>query len=217
LEKRSLLLLADANLPSLTSIVAGEVIRGSWWGHSAGQRIFEISELLDQDSDILSLKLVGSKVTFVHRRLWPEVISVACAREPWQLSVLSDPAVKLLDLIDREGDIRVDQIADWPFSAKEELPGRVAREIEANILAFSESVHTERGAHAKRLTRWERWARGTRFDFATRPPSEEARGTLEQYVAELNQRFGANAYLPWKARQPGRKKTRDAVVATRRA
>lgn len=64
-------------VPSIAEAVAGEPIRGSWWGHPAGRAIFAALEQLDDADDVRCFKLVGGKITFVHRRLWPALVALA--------------------------------------------------------------------------------------------------------------------------------------------
>ena len=58
-------------VPSLAETIAGEPIRGSWWGHPKGAEIFACSRALRNSEDILTCRLIDRKVTYVHRRLWP--------------------------------------------------------------------------------------------------------------------------------------------------
>jgi hypothetical protein len=72
---------ARGRVPNLAELVAGERIRGSWWGHAKGQEIFRaINDVVDS-GDVLPCRLVDGKVTFVHRRLWPALVRLA-ARLP---------------------------------------------------------------------------------------------------------------------------------------
>jgi hypothetical protein len=68
---------ARGPVPSLAEAIAGGPIRGSWWGHPKGQEIFRVSEAIGDSPDVLLCKLVGGKVTFVHRRLWPALVRLA--------------------------------------------------------------------------------------------------------------------------------------------
>ena len=61
---------AKGSVPNLAEAVAGEPIRGSWWGHPKGQEIFQALNAVDASPDVLTFRLVDGKVTFVHRRLW---------------------------------------------------------------------------------------------------------------------------------------------------
>jgi hypothetical protein len=53
-----------------------ERLRRSWWSHSKGKEIFRALDALPEDQ-VVSTKLVGGKVTLIHRRLWPELLAVA--------------------------------------------------------------------------------------------------------------------------------------------
>src|SRR5687767_5897748 len=103
LESHGLLLLSDNRRPALAQLVAGEAIRGSWWGHPEGKRIFALAGALGDHRDALVIKLVDGKLTFVHRRLWSAILAVAGAREAWQTRGLSSPARRLLARLDAEG------------------------------------------------------------------------------------------------------------------
>ena len=67
---------ARGPVPSLAEAVAGERIRGSWWGHPKGQEIFLAAVAVCDCPDVLVCKLVDGKVTYVHRRLWPALVKL---------------------------------------------------------------------------------------------------------------------------------------------
>jgi hypothetical protein len=68
---------AKGPVPRLAEVIAGEPIKGSWWAHAKGRRIFAIFREIGESPDVLTCRLVNSKVTFVHRRLWPALVRVA--------------------------------------------------------------------------------------------------------------------------------------------
>jgi hypothetical protein len=68
---------ARGPLPNVAELVAGEPIRGSWWGHPAGTAIFNALNDLADSPDVVRTRLVGGKVTLIHRRLWPALVRVA--------------------------------------------------------------------------------------------------------------------------------------------
>jgi hypothetical protein len=72
---------ARGRVPNLAEFVAGAPIRGSWWGHAKGKEIFRAANAVVDSGEVLVCRLVGGKVTFVHRRLWPALIRLA-ARLP---------------------------------------------------------------------------------------------------------------------------------------
>ena len=63
--------------PNLADAVAGERIHGSWWGHEKGRAIFQSTRTLRDCDQILVCRLVGGKITYVHRRLWPAIARLA--------------------------------------------------------------------------------------------------------------------------------------------
>ncbi|MGZ5957160.1 MAG: hypothetical protein ACXWLI_01965 [Myxococcaceae bacterium] len=177
-EQLGLLFLHDARRPSLTALVAGEAIRGSWWGHPAGRRIFQVAGALEDRGDMLFVPLLSAKVTLVHRRLWPELVSVGESRAPWQLDPLPKRALELLDEVERAGRVR----ASGPSS----------KALARALLVHSEQVHTKGGSHATELVSW-RVVRETRA-ISSRVEPERARASLEASAAGL----GALLALPWK-------------------
>ena len=68
---------ARGPLPSVAALVAGGPIRGSWWAHPNSHEIYAVVNGLADSPDVLRMRLVGGKVTLVHRRLWPALVRVA--------------------------------------------------------------------------------------------------------------------------------------------
>jgi len=77
---------ARGPVPRMAEVIAGEPIKGSWWSHSMGRQIFAIFQQLEDSPDILVCRLIGGKVTFIHRRLWPALVRLADRFEPAQLA-----------------------------------------------------------------------------------------------------------------------------------
>jgi hypothetical protein len=186
LARHGLLLLSDAALPSVTGLVAGAPVRGSWWGHPQGRAMFAAATEVAEHRDVTAVKLVNGKVTFVHRRLWPALLAVGASREPWQMDGLSAPARRLLERTSREGTLRTDETP---------APKDAARELESRLLVHADQVHTERGAHARILESWTTWAGRNRV--RGRPPTPaRARALLEAALRDLGPP-GVRASLPW--------------------
>jgi hypothetical protein len=195
LKKNGLLLESDSKLPSVSRIVAGESIKGSWWGHPRSHEIYAVAKRLSNHPDVVVTKLISGKVTYLHRRLWPPLFAVAVAREPWQLDGLSNTSRLLLDLVSSKGQLRTDRV-ELPGSVSASMLGNGVRDLEKRILVHSEDVHTKTGAHAKLLQSWRRWA--TRVRLSTKKvPTETAKRRLEEALQVLNSRFKARAKLPW--------------------
>jgi hypothetical protein len=184
LKKYGLLLLNDPALPNLCLLVGGERVRGSWWAHPRAQEIFQVYDALEDHPDVLILKLISGKVTYIHRTLWPQIVAVGRAREVWQMRGLSPAARKLLAAVDKA-----------PVE-----PGRekaaAARELDARMLVFSAQFHSESGAHVRRLESWDHWSNRTHFSLDSTTPAS-ARKALEERTANLNREFAGRGRLPW--------------------
>jgi hypothetical protein len=175
LERYGLLLVQDPALPSVATLVAGERISGSWWGHPAGKRIFAVLSELEVRNDLVWSRLIARKVTLVHARLVPALIGVGRSRAPWQLDGLSIEAKKLLDDVDARGSVRA--------------TGKPAKELELRLLASGRTVHTDSGHHATELLSWAELSR-------TRRALTQAQGQelLERAAAGLGNPV---PQLPW--------------------
>ena len=191
LHEFGLLLLTDASLPSVSRLVADAPVRGSWWSHESGQQIFAVSEMLEDHPDILILKLVSEKVTFVHRDLWGHIYSIGVAREDWQLRNLTPAAKQLLEALDTEGCLQTNKLKDFGPNS-----GNAARELERRLLLHANQVHTESGAHAKVIETWPTWAKRAGFKTRAKSPTA-AKRFLEKRLADINAKFSGKGRLPW--------------------
>lgn len=77
---------AQGSAPRLTDAIAGEPVKGSWWGHPKGKQIFSVLDALNDSSDILVCRLLQNKLTMVHRRLWPALAALAPELPPAALA-----------------------------------------------------------------------------------------------------------------------------------
>lgn len=77
-------------VPSLAETVAGESIRGSWWGHPKGHEIFSLSRAIRDWREVLVCRVVSGKVTYVHRRLWPALVRLAARLDGDRLAALHE-------------------------------------------------------------------------------------------------------------------------------
>jgi hypothetical protein len=59
---------------SLAEEIAGERIRGSWWGHPRSHEIFRALSEVQDALDVLTCRFLEGKRTFVHKRLWPALL-----------------------------------------------------------------------------------------------------------------------------------------------
>jgi hypothetical protein len=175
------LLQHDKALPSLSMIVAGEPVRGSWWAHPKAHTMYALLNTITAHPDVLVIKLVLGKVTFIHRRLWPAVLAIACAHESWQFAGLSDQARALYELVELQGVLRA--------------TGAHAKELERRLLVQSAQVHTESGHHELQLTQWALWAE--QVNCARALTAQAGRLQLASAVQAIGGTYGI---LPWEAK-----------------
>jgi len=181
LEGPGLLYMHDARKPSLTALVAGAPIKGSWWGHPAGKRIFQVASALEDGGQVLFVPLLSAKVTLVHRRLWPALVSVGESRAPWQMDALTPRARDLLAKVGQTGRVRA--------------TGPSSKALARALLVHAEQVHTAGGSHATELVSWPavREAR----EIAERLDEDTGRRALEEAAAAMD----AALALPWARRR----------------
>jgi hypothetical protein len=181
LDRHGMLPAHDPVIPSLTNLVAGRPIRGSWWGDPAGRQIYLVMNSLADE--VAWPKLLDGKVTLVHRRLWPALAAVGEQRAPWQTDGLGEVEQAALKVVEAKGEISSDDLG-VPAGTK---PGKVVNELEKRLLVISEHERSEGGHHARMVRTWAHWLPGDR------PPVDEAIGQLEAAAESL----GAKHWLPW--------------------
>jgi hypothetical protein len=184
LDDAGLLLQHDAKWPSVSTIVAGQPVRGSWWGHPAGHAIFDVLQAVGDD--VLGAKLLAGKQTLVHRRLWPALAGVGRARQPWQVRGLAADAADVLALVDTEGEIDSDDIE---LTADCRKLSAIVTDLERRLLLLAEPRHTDSGKHVRVLRSW--------AHLPGRPSSSaKGRAALEAAVERLAGP-DARTLLPW--------------------
>jgi len=190
-----------SKLPSVSTIITGSPLHSSWWSHPLAHAIFQVNGELEDHRDVLVTKLIAGKVTFVHKRLWAEILAIGTARERWQTDALSGSALALLKMIESTGSLQTDQLSlrgsgKGSTSLK---PGDTARELERKLLVHAAEIHTDSGAHAKLLESWEHWARRISFT-STFISVDDAKKKMEARLVRLNEQYNATARLPWMKR-----------------
>ena len=181
LKKHGLILESDRNFPNVVMLITCEIPHGSWWKHPRGHEIYAALEALANHPDVLFTKLLSGKVTLVHRRLWPHILTIGTSRESWQTDGLIAPARKLLREVEAEGVMLA--------------TGKTPGELDRRLLVHASQVHTETGIHRKQLETWKRWRR--RAFPGKKMSLERAKLELEKTVASLNDVYGARVRLPW--------------------
>jgi hypothetical protein len=82
------------SVPSLVEAIAGEAIRGTWWGHPKGRAIFRATRVVRDSADVLVCRLLGGKITYIHRRLWPALVRLADEIGPPRLDAIREQHTK---------------------------------------------------------------------------------------------------------------------------
>lgn len=179
LTRAGLLLQQDKHALNVVTLVTGETLRTSWWSHPKAQVIFAVLSRLDEHPDVLLTKLL-SKVTLVHRSLWPALLAVATGDEPWQMDGLSEKARSLLASIHE---------VKHPIRSS----GPAVKELESRLLAHAQEIHTESGKHEIVLQPWSMWAKEARVK-----PLRSV-SAAKQQLEEAAQAIGAAvSALPWR-------------------
>ena len=115
---------ARGPVPSLAEMIAGEAIRGSWWGHPKAKSIFVCSRAMRNSNDVLTCRLFEGKVTYVHRRLWP-----ALARLSGRFASARLAAIK--EVHTAKGTHRIETVAFLEWVPSEEIRKGKELSIEA--------------------------------------------------------------------------------------
>jgi hypothetical protein len=77
---------AKGTVPRLTEAIVGEDIEGNWWTHPKSHHIYSILGAVTDSDQVLVCRLIGGKITLVHRRLWPLLVRLAKHFAPEQLA-----------------------------------------------------------------------------------------------------------------------------------
>lgn len=184
LAQYGLLLKQDKSIPNVVGIITGESLSMSWWSHPKSHLIFSVLAKLADEPQVLFAKLLDRKDTLVHSSLWPALLAVGSAREPWQLKGLSPAAAELLGRIDR-GRLEI------------RSTGAVAKELQIRLLASAHEVHTESGRHEWVLESWDSWSGRVRCKALG--CGADGRERLEHAATRLGAPLKS---LPWRKRSP---------------
>lgn len=172
---------------SLAEAVIGGPVSGEGWRHHAkGNLIFRLGKALRASPEVVALRLWEGKLTFVDRRLWPEVYRVAMepTRRRGALQGLSPGARALLERVECAGEVRLPQ---------QELQ-KERETLEARLLVHSSDVLVE-GRYWASLESWRQWAsEGTKAIASTMTYAEALRA--------LAAPSGTTPAGPWVAAEP---------------
>lgn len=140
--------------------------------------------------DVVAVRLINRKITYIDRQLWNPLISVGNERAPWQLEPLSRAASALFKRVTRTGSYVTTESRDIKAA------GKAAAELERVLLITGREVHTETGAHAKLLQSWDYWCESRAFPLIAMPPAQ-ARTILETAAKRLLPTTSVRIRLPW--------------------
>ena len=197
LRQYGLLLEHDKELPSVTCIVAGEPIAGSWWGHPLGHQIYALIGEFERGCGKLSAKIVDGKVTYVHERLWPAFLGVAQADVSERLAKFARPAVELYACVERYGPLRADsEHVSGTLAGTPREQTKTIRALEGQLLVHSDSLHTESGTHVKVLRTWTQWCTEHSVPVAALVP-DSARRELDAALSALCKGTARKPKVPW--------------------
>ncbi len=207
IERHGLLLESDPKWPSLVALVVGAPVKGSWWSHPRGREIFAVSNAVADSGEAELVKLLAGKLTWVHRRLWPELHAVGSERAAWQTLDLPVAAARILEAVADRGRVRADDPTLVRLSeTKDELRAAIAA-VERRLLVHVTSEHTEHGRHERVLESWDRWADRVKLRRHEDDPAK-ARARLEAAAEALA--AGAAAAMPWPVASPPDRRARGA-------
>jgi hypothetical protein len=203
LRRRGLLLVHDSAFPSLTRLTIGQPIRGSWWAHPLSNDVYMVSPRLQHcgegchdQAGIRKGNLPASAV----------VATAGCDRNFARTVAtrrFAGSASAILAEVDRLESIRMDLFSS---SRPRKEIGEDALSLARRLLVYADDVHTESGAHVRRLESWPSWARRHELALESLPSADEARRELERIVDTSNAECSSEGFLPW------RKKGRTRIV-----
>ena len=192
-EAEGLLLVHDQRLPSVTALIAGEPVLGSWSSHPLANVIYNALGALDDRFALC--KLIAGKLTLVAPRLWPDLAAVGESKRDWQLDRLSPAEVGLLDRVESSS---VPVVLDQPEMRSPR------RRLEKRLLAAGHEVHTDAGHHLRALLAWTVWTEEHGVADRSLPNPETAMVRFEQIARHWDP---ARPLLPW----PAPRQTCDAA------
>lgn len=193
LKRHGLLLISDPNIPSVVSLVTGEKVKGSWWGHPKGNLIYNLLQEIEDSPDLISVKFFNKKLTLIERIHWNALYRMAIERDDWQLKKLTKEHLDLLSLIDRKKKLSAE---DEIFKIGPSEVGKLASKLEERLLIFSESVHTDSGKHVRMLYTWPQVIKEKKH-VVEKLSLDEAAQYFEEIAGQIEKESGFCPKLPW--------------------
>ncbi|MEE9166256.1 MAG: hypothetical protein V3U24_02165 [Candidatus Neomarinimicrobiota bacterium] len=127
------------SIPNLADTVAGEPIRGSYWGHPKGNEIFQLTRAIRSSNEVVVCRLVDGKITYVHRRVWPAVVRLQESFDKERLGAVSE-----IHSPSGKHEVRVTPFPDWvPTSVREEAQQLTASEAASQLVEWFEGLSAD--------------------------------------------------------------------------
>ena len=143
--------------------------------------------------EILTMRLVHDRRTFVHRRAWQDLLTVATARAPWQMDILPPTEADLLDILEGEGVVALDEDLGRDLDA---FVPDLGRELVSRLLAKDAGpMRLPSGATVRTVESWTHWA--SRTDPDLRPLAAIQLAAATERLDEAARALGPSATLPW--------------------
>ena len=120
---------AKGPVSNLADTVAGERIKGSYWGHPKGNEIFMLTRAIRSSEGIIICRLIEGKVTYVHQRLWPAIFRL---QDNFRIDNLG--AIQEIHTESGKHRVRVTPFPDWvPLNAREEAEQMTVSEAASQL------------------------------------------------------------------------------------
>lgn len=116
-------------VPNLAQAIAGKPIRGNWWAHPKGNMIFLCSRAIRNSKDVLVCRLIGGKITYIHRRLWPALVRLADRFDADRLA-----AIREIHTASGKHKIEVTALREWIPSDVIQAAAKLTAEEAATLL-----------------------------------------------------------------------------------
>lgn len=183
-------MLQDKSFPNIVSKIVGEKIAGSWWGHPLANPIYNGLGWLEHNHNILIIKLLDGKVTYVHESLFPDIYSIVSEARDWQLKKLKPDELKLFKFVLKKKKVLSDDpnLGDLFSDSRKSFST-----LEKKLLLYSVEEHTESGKHIKEYLPW-----NESKIFNKAPKNYElAKDNIERIIDKINRESASKVRLPW--------------------
>jgi hypothetical protein len=190
IEAEKILLLQDKSFPNIVSKIVGKRIQGSWWGHPLANPIYNGLGWLEHNRNVLVIKLLDGKVTYVHESLFADIYSIVAEPRDWQLKKLKSDELALFKYISKKAKVVSDdsKLKDLVEDSKKSFAT-----LEKKLLVYSQEEHTASGKHVKEFMAW----KNSKIFTNTLVDYETAQARIEKIIDRLNQESKSKTRLPW--------------------